>query len=64
MYNNKNRQNKNFPDPLAPQEVKEGKKYGLKYAKSIENQWGKTQDTGSMYRRRNKIFERNNHNQD
>ena len=59
MYNNKNRQSKSFPDPLAPQEVKQGKQYGLKYAKSIENQWGKIQDTGSMYRRRNKVFERN-----
>ena len=59
MYSKSNRQSKSFPDPLAPQEVKQGKKYGLKYAKAVENQWGKMQDTESLYRRRNKIWERN-----
>jgi len=59
MYSNNNRQSKSFPDPLAPQDVKQGKKYGLKYAKAIEGQWGKMQDTGSLYKRRNKVWERN-----
>ena len=59
MYSKNKRQSKSFPDPLAPQEVKQGKKYGLKYAKAIEGQWGKMQDTDSLYRRRNKVWERN-----
>jgi len=59
MYSNNNRQSKNFPDPLAPQDIKSGKKYGLKYAKAIESQWGKLQDSESLYRKRNKIWERN-----
>ena len=59
MYSNKNRQSKNFPDPLAPQDIKSGKKYGLKYAKAIESQWGKLQDSESLYRKRNKVWERN-----
>jgi hypothetical protein len=59
MYSNNNRQSKNFPDPLAPQDIKSGKKYGIKYAKAIESQWGKLQDSESLYRKRNKIWERN-----
>ena len=59
MYGNNKRQSKSFPDPLAPQDIKQGKKYGLKYAKAIEGQWGKMQDTESLYRRRNKTWERN-----
>ena len=59
MYSNKNRHGKSFPDPLAPQDVKQGKEYGLKYAKAIEGQWGKMQDTESLYRKRNKVWERN-----
>ena len=59
MYNTNSRQSKNFPDPLAPQDVKQGDKYGLKYAKAIETQWGKLQDNDSLYRRRNKVWERN-----
>ena len=59
MYGNNKRQSKSFPDPLAPQDIKQGKKYGLKYAKAIEGQWGKMQDTESLYRRRNKPWERN-----
>ena len=59
MYSNNKRQSKSFPDPLAPQDVKAGKKYGLKYAKAIEGQWGKMQDSESLYRRRNKVWERN-----
>ena len=59
MYSNNTRRSKSFPDPLAPQDVKQGKKYGLKYAKAIEGQWGKMQDTDSLYKKRNKVWERN-----
>jgi hypothetical protein len=50
---------KNFPDPLAPAEVKQSQEYGIQYAKAIENQWGKMDDDQSIYRRRYKEFERN-----
>ena len=59
MYSNNKRQSKSFPDPLAPQEVKQGKQYGLKYAKAIETQWGSMSDTESLLKRRNKVWERN-----
>lgn len=59
MYSNNKRQSKSFPDPLAPQEVKQGKQYGLKYAKAIETQWGRMADTDSLLKRRNKVWERN-----
>ena len=35
------------------------KDYGMKYAKAIENQWGKIQDEQSLYKRRSKVFEKN-----
>lgn len=50
---------KNFPDPLAPQEKKESKEYGLKYAKAIESQWGKRNDTSSIFSKRHHMFEKN-----
>lgn len=59
MYSNNKRQSKSFPDPLAPQEIKAGKKYGLKYAKAIEGQWGRMQDNDSLFRKRNKVWDRN-----
>ena len=59
MYKSDNKSSGSFPDPLAPQHVKENKAYGLKYAKAIESQWGKVQDAGSLYNKRNNIFERN-----
>lgn len=49
----------NFPDPLAPSEMKQSKEYGVQYAKAIENQWGRTDDDQSIYRKRYKEFERN-----
>ena len=58
MYS-KNKNTRGFPDPLAKQEVKASKEYGLKYAKAIENQWGDFANSESLYRRRNKIFEKN-----
>jgi hypothetical protein len=60
MYNGKNPNPINsFPDPLAPYEVKQSKDYGLQYAKSIETQWGRPEDEGSLFRRRLKEFEQN-----
>lgn len=59
MQSNHKNKSSNFPDPLASQEKKASKKYGLEYAKAIENQWGKIQDSGSMYKKRAKMFDRN-----
>jgi hypothetical protein len=53
------RGSKNFPDPLAPQEEKQSKSYGLRYAKAIESQWGKKSDSNSIFRRRYDLFEKN-----
>lgn len=59
MYNNKSGDPGGFPDPLAPQEEKLSKEYGLKYAKAIEAQWGNTQDSTSTFGGRKNIFARN-----
>ncbi len=58
MYS-KNKNAHSFPDPLAAQETKASKEYGLKYAKAIENQWGDFANSESLYKKRNKIFEKN-----
>jgi len=58
MYSN-NKKSSNFPDPLAPSEVKQGREYGLKYAKSIHQQWGKIDQQSSVYGNRKKTFEKN-----
>lgn len=50
---------KNFPDPLASQEEKEGKGYGLRYAKAIESQWGKKSDSNSLFSKRYNLFKKN-----
>jgi len=50
---------KNFPNPLAEQEEKATKAYGLKFAKAIESQWGKLTDKESLMSRRGISFERN-----
>jgi hypothetical protein len=47
-----------FPDPLAETEVKESKAYGLEYAKAVESQWGKMNESSSLYGKRNNVFER------
>jgi hypothetical protein len=57
--NSNNKKPASFPDPLAPSQEKQGKDYGLKYAKSIYNQWGKIDHEGSTYKTRKNIFERN-----
>ena len=59
MQSNSRNKSRNFPDPLASQEKKASKKYGLDYAKAIEGQWGKIADSGSMYKKRAKMFDRN-----
>jgi len=58
MYSN-NKKSSNFPDPLASSEEKQGKGYGLKYAKSIYQQWGKMDQQNSIYGNRKKTFEKN-----
>ncbi len=47
-----------FPNPLADASTKESMSYGLKYAKAIENQWGKIRESTSLYGKRKSIFER------
>jgi hypothetical protein len=59
MYNKKPSDPGGFPDPLASQEEKLTKKYGLQYAKAIESQWGNTQDSSSTFGGRKSIFARN-----
>ena len=59
MYSNNKQYSKNFPDPLASRDIKMSQDYGMKYAKAIENQWGKLQDEKSLYRRRARTFEKN-----
>lgn len=49
----------NFPDPLAKREVKEGKEYGLEYAKAIVKQWGNIEQSSSLFRKRYDVFEKN-----
>lgn len=58
MYSN-SKKSSSFPDPLAPSEVKQGREYGLKYAKSIYQQWGKIDQQNSVYGTRKKTFEKN-----
>lgn len=59
MQNSNTKYSSNFPDPLVPKEKKESKEYGLRYAKAIEKQWGNADDYNSLFRKRQKIFERN-----
>ena len=59
MYSNNKQYSKNFPDPLASRDTKMSQDYGMKYAKAIENQWGKLQDEKSLYKRRARRFEKN-----
>tara|TARA_R100001440_G_scaffold71944_1_gene95303 strand:- start:715 stop:3177 length:2463 start_codon:yes stop_codon:yes gene_type:complete len=59
MYGKQGKNSINFPDPLAPRSVKEGREYGLRYARAISNQWGSTERDGSLMKKRVKTFERN-----
>mgnify|MGYP003642452317 FL=1 len=58
MYNNDQKSKLGFPNPLEPTEVKEGKDYGIQYAKAIESQWGRTTDDNSLVGKRNRVFEK------
>ncbi len=49
----------NFPNPLVSAQAKASKEYGLKYAKAIESQWGRTDDAQSVFRKRLGEYERN-----
>ena len=59
MYGKQGKNSVSFPDPLAPQATKEGKEYGLRYAKAISAQWGSSEQDNSLMRKRRKVFERN-----
>tara|TARA_R100001510_G_C7654576_1_gene213270 strand:- start:955 stop:3399 length:2445 start_codon:yes stop_codon:yes gene_type:complete len=59
MYNNRTDSAGGFPDPLASQQTKLTKEYGLKYAKAIEGQWGDGQDSMSTLGGRKNTFIRN-----
>ena len=59
MYGSQKKSKKGFPDPLEPREVKEGKAYGMRYAKAILDQWGDMDKAQSLIRRRHRIFNRN-----
>ena len=59
MYNDKGKSASGFPDPLASAQVKEGKEYGLSYAKAIYKQWGNVDQEGGLYNKRSKVFARN-----
>lgn len=47
----------NFPDPLAGAKEKQGKEYGLAYAKALSAQWGGIDSEGSVFQKRYKEFE-------
>ena len=59
MYDNQGKKRSGFPDPLLPREKKEEKEYGLRYAKAIQDQWGKIEESNSLYRKRRRVFDRN-----
>lgn len=59
MYGKEGKHSTRFPDPLAPKKTKEGKEYGLKYAKAISSQWGGYEQDNSLMKRRRVTFERN-----
>lgn len=59
MYGKQGKNSVGFPDPLASKEDKEGKEYGLSYAKAISSQWGAVERDNSLYKKRARTFERN-----
>lgn len=59
MHGKQGKNSVSFPDPLAPQKIKEKKEYGLQYAKAIFAQWGSSDQDNSLMRKRRKVFERN-----
>ena len=59
MYGSSTKASKSFPNPLAPQEEKLSKEYGMAYAKAIEAQWNGSSPDDSAINRRNREFHRN-----
>jgi len=55
----KNNKYGNFPNPFASPLEKSDRSYGLRYAKAIESQWGKSDNSGSLLRQRLHDFEKN-----
>ena len=60
MYssNNKSKNTKGFPDPLAPSEQKATQEYGEQFAKAIESQWGSDTDSKSLFKTKKDTFAR------
>ena len=56
MYGSSTKASKSFPNPLAPQEEKLSKEYGMAYAKAIEAQWNGSSPDDSAINRRNREF--------
>ena len=59
MYGSSTKASKSFPNPLASQDEKLSKEYGLNYAKAIEAQWNGASPSDSSFNRRNREFHRN-----
>ena len=59
MYGKQGKNTVGFPNPLANKAEKEGKEYGLSYAKAISSQWGAVERDNSLYKKRSRTFERN-----
>jgi len=57
-YKSKNTNKAGFPDPFASPVEKMSQSYGLQFAKAIEAQWGKGEDSSSLYSRRRHEFEK------
>ena len=57
-YKSKNTNKAGFPDPFASPMEKMSHSYGLQFAKAIEAQWGKGEDSSSLYSRRRHEFEK------
>jgi hypothetical protein len=59
MYSHNNTNKPGFPNPLESREVKEGKEYGIRYAKAILSQWGSMSENQSLVKKRSQIFHKN-----
>jgi len=59
MYSQNNKNKSGFPDPLESRLIKEGKEYGLRFAKAILAQWGSMGEDQSLIRKRSRIFHKN-----
>ena len=59
MYGKQSKNSISFPDPLASKSLKEGREYGLRYAKAMASQWGSIEQDNSLMKKRSKVFDRN-----